>query len=282
MGSSPPARGKHLVERTPPYRQGLIPAHAEKTQPFDASSYQPRAHPRSRGENTAFRLPAASASGSSPLTRGKHIADCAKLHLNGLIPAHAGKTPRRGARRRYRGAHPRSRGKNYERRRSVRGRSGSSPLTREKLDPQSDQRDAHGLIPAHAGKTSSQSVGVLASPDHPRSRGENTSRMTPVRAFAGSSPLTRGKHVDCEQIPRLQGLIPAHAGKTVLLVGGHSPAGAHPRSRGENRSGGRRRRPRWGSSPLTRGKHVEEHRDDIGVGLIPAHAGKTPNLALPR
>ena len=30
-----------------------------------------------------------------------------------------------------------------------------------------------------------------------------------------------------------------------------------------------------GSSPLTRGKRVEEQADKVGVRLIPAHAGKT-------
>ena len=31
----------------------------------------------------------------------------------------------------------------------------------------------------------------------------------------------------------------------------------------------------WGSSPLTRGKHLEQSTGAIEAGLIPAHAGKT-------
>ena len=31
-----------------------------------------------------------------------------------------------------------------------------------------------------------------------------------------------------------------------------------------------------GSSPLTRGKHPDDGADGDGLGLIPAHAGKTP------
>ena len=77
----------------------------------------------------------------------------------------------------------------------------------------------------------------------------------PARPRSGSSPLTRGKP---PRPPR-----PAN------------PFVAHPRSRGENCSGARRRRLRGGSSPLTRGKRGFAGRADEPPGLIPAHAGKT-------
>ena len=70
---------------------------------------------------------------------------------------------------------------------------------------------------------------------HPRSRGENW-----VDHTLGIYSL---------------GLIPAHAGKT----GGRAESGcarrAHPRSRGENGRTITGFRRRYGSSPLTRGKH---------------------------
>ena len=37
---------------------------------------------------------------------------------------------------------------------------------------------------------------------------------------------------------------------------------------------------RAGSSPLTRGKHTYDRRNLIDVGLIPAHAGKTPSASM--
>ena len=78
------------------------------------------------------------------------------------------------------------------------------------------------------------------------------------------------------------GLIPAHAGKTLLRLSRSRAARAHPRSRGEN---DRRTYPelaRVGSSPLTRGKRGHG-RHVLGCsGLIPAHAGKTPEAAIPR
>ena len=51
---------------------------------------------------------------------------------------------------------------------------------------------------------------------HPRSRGENTKTNPTTDPNPGSSPLTRGKRIHCCSHFLLVGLIPAHAGKTVL------------------------------------------------------------------
>ena len=78
------------------------------------------------------------------------------------------------------------------------------------------------------------------------------------------------------------GLIPAHAGKTLVDVKGSVGLQAHPRSRGENASVLLARVFRLGSSPLTRGKRG---RRRVVVGearLIPAHAGKTMRLTFSR
>ena len=56
---------------------------------------------------------------------------------------------------------------------------------------------------------------------------------------------------------------------------------AHPRSRGENLSAGICDILPGGSSPLTRGKPLDERPSFGETGLIPAHAGKTPS-PLPR
>ena len=52
-------------------------------------------------------------------------------------------------------------------------------------------------------------------------------------------------------------------------------ASAHPRSRGENQDSSHVTMSRWGSSPLTRGKHRDPRLVRVGGRLIPAHAGKT-------
>ena len=91
-GSSPLTRGKHRRARPRGRRLGLIPAHAGKTNGRSRGHRRFRAHPRSRGENTAQASPYASASGSSPLTRGKLCDLIPILRRQRLIPAHAGKT----------------------------------------------------------------------------------------------------------------------------------------------------------------------------------------------
>ena len=72
--------------------------------------------------------------------------------------------------------------------------SGSSPLTRGKLDKFDHLGVSERLIPAHAGKTSSLYRKMDALWAHPRSRGENMRVIEDVPAVTGSSPLTRGKH----------------------------------------------------------------------------------------
>ena len=71
------------------------------------------------------------------------------------------------------------------------------------------------------------------------------------------------------------GLIPAHAGKTVLVSSRALRARAHPRSRGENNKGGDGNGTSPGSSPLTRGKRSPASTHRSPPRLIPAHAGKT-------
>ena len=94
----------------------------------------------------------------------------------------------------------------------------------------------------------------------------------------GSSPLTRGKPRPDRQLPRARRLIPAHAGKTRPQHPRRGPAGAHPRSRGENNEEGATPSVGQGSSPLTRGKRRAGELVLSGRGLIPAHAGKTEDF----
>ena len=213
------------------------------------------AHPRSRGENATHWAIAEIRAGSSPLTRGKLVGGETELSIPGLIPAHAGKTVGQGTPTVGHRAHPRSRGENPLHPDSQPLHAGSSPLTRGKRCRPVVKLSECGLIPAHAGKTSIMPAG-----------------MAVVR---GSSPLTRGKPGARGARRAAVRLIPAHAGKTCSWFCPRVVSRAHPRSRGENRSGSQRRGASAGSSPLTRGKlefTLAIHQCD---GLIPAHAGKT-------
>ena len=152
---------------------------------------------------------------------------------------------------------------------------GSSPLTRGKPRQNRGRSLVPGLIPAHAGKTPALPRLQRPGEAHPRSRGENLVDSLYGVLRAGSSPLTRGKHISARLDALDEGLIPAHAGKTTSLFGSLVLLTAHPRSRGENRRllpaklGGR------GSSPLTRGKLLRVPVEGGVERLIPAHAGKT-------
>ena len=152
---------------------------------------------------------------------------------------------------------------------------GSSPLTRGKRGRWPHKESCAGLIPAHAGKTTQPSSPLRIARAHPRSRGENAASGWALRPWAGSSPLTRGKHVNSELCPHGRGLIPAHAGKTYSQPWPPSHPWAHPRSRGENVGQSQVLDLIGGSSPLTRGKLLRRDYRRHVRGLIPAHAGKT-------
>ena len=235
------------------------------------------AHPRSRGENSTFAASSAVWNGSSPLTRGKLNVRRVERRLERLIPAHAGKTQGPNGPSRDEAAHPRSRGENIMSHAKNTTVSGSSPLTRGKRHEVRGQGCAAGLIPAHAGKTGRwrSRSGVWTA--HPRSRGENAVEAARADLSTGSSPLTRGKRKTVLMFfamisgssPLTRGkrcityirrpcfrLIPAHAGKTLWWTRRSVRAGAHPRSRGENKSLTASSRACIGSSPLTRGKRA--------------------------
>ena len=152
-GSSPLTRGKPEDELVAGLSDRLIPAHAGKTSTTQNVPLLLRAHPRSRGENTAAAAPMAGPNGSSPLTRGKQTPAIPRFLSSGLIPAHAGKTRRLRVPSSVSPAHPRSRGENARTTHREQDGGGSSPLTRGKRRLRRGRAQRRGLIPAHAGKT---------------------------------------------------------------------------------------------------------------------------------
>ena len=234
-GSSPLTRGKRFSALPARFLRGLIPAHAGKTpstgacrgrwrgsspltrgKPFWGSGSTPSARliPAHAGKTMFTKNVLSVPVGSSPLTRGKRLGGRPLLLLLGLIPAHAGKTARAERIHAETTAHPRSRGENETSAPLWEIGPGSSPLTRGKRAQTRKRHTTHGLIPAHAGKTSSAPRLGVSPRAHPRSRGENPRSSNPTKARPGSSPLTRGKRL--ARLPQsiIQGLIPAHAGKT--------------------------------------------------------------------
>ena len=193
-GSSPLTRGKPSAAITPTPAPRLIPAHAGKTTPHRPAGQTQSAHPRSRGENHTSPSCRADTIGSSPLTRGKPGRPRGPTVGPGLIPAHAGKTRKDVRCGQRTTAHPRSRGENFQAKTMLPRGPGSSPLTRGKPIMADERESPRRLIPAHAGKTKRRSAPRSRPWAHPRSRGENVLPRLPRALFAGSSPLTRGKH----------------------------------------------------------------------------------------
>ena len=213
--------------------------------------------------------------GASPLTRGKRRARGPRRRRTGRIPAHAGKTLRTSWAGSPTWAHPRSRGENRGLASAQAGARGASPLTRGKHVCGGEDRAAGGRIPAHAGKTLAEPTRTMTLRAHPRSRGENRLIHWPTRTLVGASPLTRGKLAGRHARRYAHGRIPAHAGKTFLLVVREIETGAHPRSRGENTRQISSVAWAMGASPLTRGKLRGLDEGSELPGRIPAHAGKT-------
>ena len=111
--------------------------------------------------------------------------------------------------------------------------------------------------------------------DHPRLRGENMEAMESRFSQVGSSPLTRGKLYQVNIKSNSKRIIPAYAGKTLIVMIRQVCRQDHPRLRGENWLEPEPVQTGEGSSPLTRGKLPFHMVDVKDLRIIPAYAGKT-------
>ena len=193
---------------------GLIPAHAGKTLADVVRAIVGGAHPRACGENGGTGADLFGFAGSSPRMRGKPRLATVSAMRSGLIPAHAGKTAEKTEVLDLSAAHPRACGENGIPTEIVDRATGSSPRMRGKPRLPKSTRAIKGLIPAHAGKTTSNNSTHNRLWAHPRACGENRDKATRMDSEAGSSPRMRGKRTETVAEEGSAGLIPAHAGKT--------------------------------------------------------------------
>ena len=119
------------------------------------------------------------------------------------------------------------------------------------------------------------------SMDHPRIRGEHSTRWSPPSWNPGSSPHTRGAHFEVVVDPIQLGIIPAYAGSTPSCTSTHPSPGDHPRIRGEHFPSVSHSPTFRGSSPHTRGALPDGRRYLAEHGIIPAYAGSTIGSAAP-
>ncbi|VEH09349.1 Domain of uncharacterised function (DUF2825) [Corynebacterium kutscheri] len=153
-GTSPLARGQHLVAAAKENGNRNIPARAGTTTPTASKASAIPEHPRSRGDNS-FRVWGKKQSwGTSPLARGQPNNGFTTLVLMRNIPVRAGTTDWETVGILSEGEHPRSRGDNRRITDQDVADAGTSPLAR--------------------GQPCVLHEHNLTQGEHPRSRGDNT------------------------------------------------------------------------------------------------------------
>ena len=135
------------------------------------------------------------------------------------------------------------------------------------------------ITPAYAGKSCLPVSGSAASKDHPRLRGEKSSRLVAPSQSLGSPPLTRGKAGMREIRDACGWITPAYAGKRQFADTVPSKREDHPRLRGEKQRMIRDSAKGKGSPPLTRGKVLHRYSPFCFVRITPAYAGKSARLS---
>ena len=99
--------------------------------------------------------------------------------------------------------------------------------------------------------------------------------MTTDTGIQGSSPRMRGSPLISPCIRVGQGIIPAHAGLTRLLISTLCRMRDHPRACGAHDRRWTLEQSRQGSSPRMRGSRWLPCGFRCRLGIIPAHAGLT-------
>ena len=196
-------------------------------------------HPRIRGEHPGWEGWQLGSEGSSPHTRGAHLAEESRQGLAGIIPAYAGSTP---------APTPSAAG------------GGSSPHTRGAPEARRVARRRRRIIPAYAGSTRRRGRLQHGRPDHPRIRGEHSDLAASKSTPRGSSPHTRGAPSAGGREHAPIRIIPAYAGSTAWRAGSWRRRPDHPRIRGEHRVEPDRAVRAAGSSPHTRGARRPERQ----------------------
>ena len=254
-GSSPHTRGAPgpRAGRLPARR--IIPAYAGSTPAPTKRPAATRDHPRIRGEHNEPIEYVAIRTGSSPHTRGAQERGQPVSACAGIIPAYAGSTTGLVAISSGSADHPRIRGEHDLGLLDGRPHRGSSPHTRGALGRHRRKRPPRRIIPAYAGSTGRRRRPRIPDTDHPRIRGEHTTRAGRLRPPRGSSPHTRGAQRRESLDVQGGGIIPAYAGSTTMTSANITIQG--------------------GSSPHTRGALCFDGGDGRDGGIIPAYAGST-------
>ena len=152
---------------------------------------------------------------------------------------------------------------------------GSSPRMRGTQERRARDDRPEGIIPAHAGNTSSAALQACRSRDHPRACGEHSAIQAVSEHHLRSSPRMRGTLSPSTVMSLRFGIIPAHAGNTFALLLSTGQPWDHPRACGEHTLIVGADDFNVGSSPRMRGTRPKRCARPLESGIIPAHAGNT-------
>ena len=195
--------------------------------------------------------------GSSPHSRGTPWTQSPDLYRARIIPAFAGNTYVCLTNCRDHQDHPRIRGEHFLLHPYKHHSLGSSPHSRGTLFDKYSNYKQLRIIPAFAGNTRLVLVVRRTSRDHPRIRGEHVHPQRCPPIDSGSSPHSRGTQASTKRDGLRVGIIPAFAGNTDSIKNSGLHGRDHPRIRGEHQERSSRIPHGGGSSPHSRGTHLQ-------------------------
>ena len=150
----------------------------------------------------------------------------------GIIPAHAGLTVILVLVLNHVRDHPRACGAHFFITPACESAKGSSPRMRGSLARMTGDPMRIGIIPAHAGLTHRRLARGGICRDHPRACGAHAPAKIQSACATGSSPRMRGSLYSRKVFKLRQGIIPAHAGLTMLYERSLRLRRDHPRACG--------------------------------------------------
>ncbi len=228
-------RGTPAQKQYSEHAPGIIPAYAGNTGSALNSRVVFGDHPRICGEHAPSMSTMLPLTGSSPHMRGTRPIRKDKGTQVGIIPAYAGNTLRWRRGSCHCRDHPRICGEHLLSVTYPALFGGSSPHMRGTHVDLGLPVSVFGIIPAYAGNTNLQGIGIAQWRDHPRICGEHFHGVMTYTFGEGSSPHMRGTPFHANGGYCSPGIIPAYAGNTVAWIRVRESVWDHPRICGEHR-----------------------------------------------
>ena len=207
--------------------------------------------------------------------RGKVLFCIGGRFLARITPAHAGKSLRHKVIIHIVEDHPRACGEKIRPAFPSGQDKGSPPRMRGKVPQDAANVAGPGITPAHAGKRYPCIFCFFVNWDHPRACGEKAGSRLWRRELIGSPPRMRGKVICMVSVSGLNGITPAHAGKSSCQCVFQSGCRDHPRACGEKKIIQNCFNIDLGSPPRMRGKAQKDPAELLAERITPAHAGKS-------